>query len=130
MMHNQAVEDQIGSHEPCTGKVYLAGPMRGYPDFNFPAFHAAARTLRSYGYTVFSPAEKDIEKHGDTFKSVDGNEDILKNGFNLRDALAMDLEWICKNADAIALLPGWEKSKGASAEKATAMALGLEIIYV
>jgi hypothetical protein len=39
------------------------------------------------------------------------------------------LAWICKEADAVYLLKGWEKSKGALAEKATAEALGLEVMY-
>ena len=51
-------------------------------------------------------------------------------GFNLREALADDCEYICRNATAIALLPGWENSKGARAEHALAVALGLECIYL
>jgi hypothetical protein len=112
--------------------IYLAGPMRGIKDFNFPAFFQKADELRSQGHTVFNPAERDIKIHGP--KVAYGNEtgDLAvatkEHGFNLRDALGADLEWICKEADAIALLPGWEKSKGASAERAVGLALGLEIL--
>jgi hypothetical protein len=98
-------------------KIYVAGPMRGIPEFNFPSFN---------------PAERDNERHGKDISlgNVEGCEDkaAKEHGFNLRDALADDLEFICKHADAIAMLPGWENSKGANAERATAVALGLEII--
>ncbi len=110
-------------------KIYIAGPMRGIEDFNFPAFHKAAAELRALGHEVFSPAEKDIEIHGDHFKSAVGDEAEAPSAFNLRDALGMDLAWICKEADAIAMLPGWHNSKGANAEHATAVALGLKVFY-
>lgn len=114
-------------------KIYLAGPMRGYPEFNFPAFFKAAAKLREEGHTVFNPAEKDVEKHGDRiWKGRKGNVDTVSKelGFSLRDALGKDLAYICKSADAVALLPGWRKSKGARAEHATAEALGLEVIFL
>lgn len=115
-------------------KLYLAGPMRGYPEFNFPAFYIAAENLRRAGHTVFSPAEKDNERHGTDISkgNVTGDEAIAtaQHGFDLRQALGMDLAWICAEADGIALLPGWENSKGATAECATAIALGLTIIEV
>jgi hypothetical protein len=115
-------------------KIYLAGPMRGYPEFNFPAFHQAARTLRSLGHEVFSPAEKDSERHGTDISkgnAIGSVEQAEKDhGFSLRVALGEDLEFICKQADAIALLPGWEHSSGALAEFATAKALRLKFIYL
>lgn len=115
-------------------KIYLAGPMRGIPEFNFPAFYAAAAKLRSEGHTVFSPAERDNEKHGTDISkgNLNGSEAqaAAQHGFNLREALAADLDYICHHADAIAVLPGWEKSKGVAAELATARALSLSEIFL
>ena len=110
-------------------KLYLAGPMRGYDDFNFPAFRAAAAELRSMGHEIFSPAEKDEEQFGGA--AFQGKVEIQETkaasvGFDLRKALLMDLTYICSVADGIALLKGWEKSYGATAESATAVALGLK----
>ena len=108
--------------------------MRGIPEFNFPAFHANAAKLRAEGHFVFNPAERDIEKTGvDISKgNLTGDNDLAEktHGFNLREALKDDLEFICLHADAIALMPGWESSKGANAERATAIALGLEVMVL
>lgn len=101
-------------------KIYLAGPMSGYDDFNFPAFDAAAATLRAAGYEVFNPADQD--------RKTWGSMENIKKHANYRDCLRVDLNWILDHAEAIALLPGWERSKGANAERATAVALGLKII--
>lgn len=115
-------------------KVYLAGPMRGIPFFNFPAFAAYARLLRQAGYEVFSPAEEDIATHGPDFAMSNPTGSIEQAekdyNFSLRGALGGDLKWICEQAEAIALMPGWECSKGAKAERATAEALGLQVLYV
>jgi hypothetical protein len=113
-------------------KYYLAGAMRGYKDFNFPAFHKAAAMLRAEGHEVFSPADNDISKHGeDLFKSADGSEaEIKSKGFSKRRAFYDDTRYICLEAEAIALLPGWENSAGAQAEWALAKALGLEFRYL
>lgn len=116
-------------------KIYLAGPMRGIPEFNFPAFHAAAAKLRAEGHEVFNPAERDVERHGGVDISKGNTEGCEKqaakqHGFDLRVALGEDLAWICGQADAIALLPGWVDSKGARAEHATAVALGLQVIQL
>ena len=112
-------------------KLYLAGPMRGIPNFNFPAFDYAAEKLRAAGFYVFSPAERDRDIHGTELEdnaSGDEKEAAVKVGFSLRDALGADTAWISAEADGIALLPGWEKSSGANAELALARALGLTVI--
>lgn len=116
-------------------KIYVAGPMRGIAEFNFPAFNSVAKSLRDRGHFVFNPAERDTERHsgvnigkGNATGSVE--QAAAEHGFSLRHALRDDMEFICLEADAVALLPGWEKSKGAQAEKATADALGLRVFEV
>jgi len=103
--------------------VYLAGPMRGYDQFNFPAFDAAAERLRQLGHTVFSPAERD---RGIGF---DETKNSLE-GFSVTDAMQADLAYIIRpETDGIVLLPGWEKSKGANIEKTVAEAVGKRVMY-
>lgn len=111
-------------------RIYLAGPMTGIPHFNYPAFNAAAASLRGDGHTVFSPAEHDFEMHGKDISNPEGSAEQAErdHGFSRRDALKADLSWICDNAEAIALLPGWQRSTGAQTERALAVALGLKIM--
>ena len=115
-------------------RIYLAGPMRGIAYFNFPAFYDAASKLREMGHDVFSPAECDNEYYRADISAgnLTGDLDQAKReyGFDLREALLRDCSYLCLHAEAIALLPGWKTSKGASAEKALAEALGLDIIYL
>ena len=112
-------------------KTYLAGPMRGITDFNFPKFHRVATHLRRIGFDVFSPAERDEKQHGaDISKSETGDlGEAVQKGFSLREALAADMEFICLHAECIVMLDGWKTSKGATAERATALALGLSVFY-
>jgi hypothetical protein len=44
-----------------------------------------------------------------------------------RMLLADELQWLCKEAEIVFLLPGWERSPGATAERAVALALGLDV---
>jgi hypothetical protein len=104
-------------------QTYLAGPMRGYELFNFPAFEDAAKKLRGKGYKVFSPAEQDLKMGFDpaTGKYADDRK------FNIRKAMMTDLSWIAEYADLIVVLPDWRKSKGAMAEVHTAKAIGIPV---
>lgn len=92
-------------------KIYLSGPMKGYPQNNYPLFNAVALLLRNGGNEVYNPAEYNVQP------------------FNLRKAFAEYSKFICEEADAILILPGWENSVGANAEKALAENCGIEIFY-
>lgn len=123
---------------PPMKNIYIAGPMQGVPEFNFPRFHAVADFLRSNGHSVFSPAEKDIERHGGVnIAAGNASGDIARakadHGFSLREALAQDCEYICLEANCVLMLPGWETSKGAQAEHRLATALkseGMSLLYL
>lgn len=112
-------------------KIYIAGPMTGLPEFNFPAFFEAAEYLQAEGHDTFNPAAKDKEIYGDDVGSSPTGDvqDAAQHGFDIREALFLDLQFICKEADALYMLEGWERSTGARAEHATATALHLPAYY-
>lgn len=97
---------------------YLAGPMTGHPQFNFPAFYSAAAALRAAGYEVVSPAEQDSpEVQAEAIKSADGAmTDGKIAGETWGDILAKDVKLIADSIQGIVFLPGWEKSRGARLE--------------
>ena len=39
-------------------RVYIAGPMRGYPDFNKAAFDAAELLLKEIGHDPVNPSRE------------------------------------------------------------------------
>lgn len=97
-------------------KIYLAGPMSGYPQFNFPAFFAAAKKLREAGFEVISPAEIDCKEDGDVaLRSKTG--DPIEASRSWGDFLSRDVKLIADTGiEGIVFLPGWSKSKGAKLE--------------
>ena len=97
--------------------VYVAGPMTGIEDFNFPAFAAAAERLKLNGYEVINPADND---NGDP-------EQAAQSGTPWEDYMRKDLADVLE-ADAVAVLPGWQRSRGASLEVTVATALGVPIL--
>jgi len=94
-------------------RLYLAGPIRGIANFSERFAHTSGH-LRSRGYRVFNPVEQDaaFERHG--------------TPVDIRHCLELDLVWICRWADVVGLLMGWEVSSGAMAEFYTAKAIGIE----
>lgn len=102
-------------------KLYLAGPMRGQVDLNFPEFMKAEKLLRKMGHDVWNPARVDVER--DKFNPKTDTPRPIK------EYMARDLAALCK-CDGIALLPGWEKSRGAMLEAMVANALGLSLLEI
>jgi len=96
--------------------IYIAGPMTGIKDFNYPAFHDAEKQLR--------------ERHGDQIKIINpaknfGGETGLPWATYIRESIKQ-----VALADAICYLRGWPASKGARLEVEIAKALNLQIGYV
>lgn len=107
--------------------VYIAGPMRGLPQSNFPAFDRAATILRENEFEVYSPAEHDRQMGYDGERWFDGSDTVSYE--DQCEMISWDLATIIWACDAIVLLPGWEKSKGAAVEKALADFLGIDVLY-
>lgn len=89
-------------------RLYLAGPMTGYPDLNGHSFFAAASRLRDAGYEVLNPAETSEQASWD---------DYMRCG--LRQVL---------DVQGVALLEGWEASAGARLEVHVAQQLRLHCL--
>lgn len=94
-----------------TGRVYLAGPMTGISELNFPAFNQEAERLRAEGLQVLNPAD-----HG------------IVDGAGWADYLRHDIAGLA-SCERIHLLRGWTKSKGACLEMTIAKALGMTVTY-
>ncbi|OJA82926.1 hypothetical protein BGV71_14240 [Burkholderia ubonensis] len=90
-------------------KLYLAGPMSGYADLNFPAFRAEASRLRGLGFEIVNPAE------------INPN-----TGADWLACMRADIKQLV-DCDGIALLPGWDRSRGANVEQTLARGLGLRV---
>ena len=102
-------------------KLYIAGPMRSIPEFNFPAFHAAAKTLREMGFHVFSPAEMDA------IFTPSGELDPVHK--YVRRDLHIIVNELHPPNDGLVMLPGWADSTGARAERAVGLWCGLKIMH-
>lgn len=95
------------THDPfATGKpdkvrrLYVAGPMSGYPESNYPLFHEVSARLRGAGYEVVNPAEVSLEREGKV---------------HYLDFLREDLVQML-TCFGICVLPDWWESTGARNE--------------
>lgn len=114
-------------------RIYISGPMTGFPDHNIPAFNAAAKRLRAEGHFVINPVDLSSlfgtpEELSDSFAAYydpsgcSGEDDGIAE-----NVMAADLAAV-RSCNAIYLLNGWENSKGALKEVHVAIEHKLQII--
>jgi hypothetical protein len=84
-------------------RLYVAGPMTGIPQNNYPEFFNVERYLRDRGYDILNPARIDQLY----------NQSLAPRPWNwyMRKAIHMLV-----SCDGVATLPGWRQSRGASLE--------------
>jgi hypothetical protein len=99
--------------------VYLAGPMRKYPLWNFPAFDRARDIFVAAGFEVFSPADNDRELG---FNPEDQDPQGNVEGIDPWAFLGWDLAKV-NDANVIYFLKGWKESAGALLERQVAECL-------
>lgn len=90
--------------------AYIAGPMTGIKDYNYPAFNSAARRLAPFEFNLINPAQNFI-------KGRPGWIDYMK--LSIKQVLQSDI---------IITLPGWERSRGAQIEVAVAQGCFIPVV--
>ena len=90
-------------------RIYIAGPMTGYENFNREAFHRAEDALKREGHTVLNPA-------------------VLPDGLTQPHYMDICMAML-RCGDAVYMLKGWQQSAGARAELALAEKLGHAVIF-
>lgn len=88
--------------------VYIAGPITGVAKY-WEAFEAADDELSGLGFAVISPARLPLGLRNEQYAQI-----------NMASIDAVD---------AVLFLPGWQKSKGATLEKAYCEYIGKPTAY-
>lgn len=97
-----------GTREPeDITKLYVAGPMSGYPESNYPLFNRVSELLRQAGFEIVNPAE-------------------FGNGKHYIDFLREDLR-LMLDCHGVAVLDKWWESTGARNEVQVAGVLKMPV---
>lgn len=120
-------------------RIYISGRMTGCPDLNRPAFDAAEKRLTAQGHFVINPHRisglfgmpEELAKSFGLLYNLPCSANLPPWDHHIDESLArsvMDANLAAvRSCDAIYLLKGWEKSRGAKKELAEAIKCGLEV---
>lgn len=93
-------------------RVYISGKITGLSKIEYKTkFAAAERKLKSFGFSVFNPAKKEIP------------------GFTWEDYMKADIKELCE-CDFIFLLDDWQESDGAKFEYEVATKLNIPVLEI
>lgn len=92
--------------------LYCSGPITDTPNFR-QAFDEASEELRALGWRVYNPA---------------AFEDLLGDDREYSECLRLDL-FVVMMVQALWMLPGWSRSRGARVEHDVAKVLNLDVYY-
>lgn len=102
-------------------KIYICGPITGIPNWNRPAFNEASERLITSGFAI--PVNPhDICAYIVAYHR--GPEELL-----WQKCMKADIAELL-TCDGIALLPGWQNSKGANIERTLALQLGIQCLPI
>ena len=97
--------------------VYLSGPMTGIEDYNIPAFASVHNRINALDpYSVYDPGQEALRHRSD-------NHDWWM-AKSLHELTRPEL----RTSRLLVSLPGWEKSAGATIERAVAKACGIKCV--
>lgn len=107
--------------------AYIAGPMSGIEDYNFPKFNEVADKLIQAGYIVENPAETDISDEFPDYFEVHNEDDwtVESSAYQLYLKKSFRKLLSCNH---LVLLEGWQDSRGARCELEIAKALNFVIL--
>lgn len=122
-MSEERVSYEVEREQNDLGTIYLSGPMSGLPEYNYPEFRRVAKKIYEQGYEVVNPADNVIPEYPlERRPETEEGRRKMWAAFIRKDIKAI------ADCDTIALLKGWETSKGARLEITIAHALGMQIV--
>lgn len=101
--------------------IFMSGPMTGYEDFNYPAFHEAGEKLSKAGIEFESAAHECTGQYIYPPRA----DNAGPWDYYMRKSIRQ-----LTQCQAILMLPGWQDSRGAQLEKHIAEELGMVVLYL